>query len=44
VLAHGSFSDANFSLFLASLLKSLLSLKSQGATQLVVDVVGAFSG
>lgn len=43
VLALGSFSDTDFSPFLDSLLQGLVSLKSQGATQLVVDVVGTLS-
>ena len=42
VLALGSFSDSSFSGLQNSLLQGILSLKTQGATQLVVDVVGAF--
>jgi hypothetical protein len=41
VLALGSFSDNNFVTLQDSLLQGALSLKSHGATQLVVDVVGA---
>lgn len=40
VLALGSFSDTDFFPFVDSLLQGLVSLKSQGATQLIVDVVG----
>lgn len=39
VLALGSFSDTDFNTFLNGMLQGLLSLKSQGATQLIVDVV-----
>ena len=39
VLALGSFSDADYLKFVDRLLQGLVSLKSQGATQLVVDVV-----
>lgn len=39
VLALGSFSDNIYGEFLAALLKGLQSLKNQGATQLIVDVV-----
>lgn len=39
VLALGSFSDADFDKMQQGLLEGLLSLKSAGATQLVVDVV-----
>ncbi|KAG6854488.1 hypothetical protein C0991_006090 [Blastosporella zonata] len=39
VLALGSFSDADYNTFLNGLLAGLVSLKSQGATQLIVDVV-----
>ncbi|KAG5633834.1 hypothetical protein DXG03_006612, partial [Asterophora parasitica] len=39
VLALGSFSDSSYDAFLNSLLQGLVSLISQGATQLVVDVV-----
>lgn len=35
----GSFSDTDYDAFLATLLQGLLSLKSQGATQLIIDVV-----
>ncbi|RDB27918.1 Peptidase S41 family protein ustP [Hypsizygus marmoreus] len=38
VLALGSFSDNDFNAFLNSMLEGLVALKSQGATQLVVDV------
>lgn len=41
VLALGSFSDVSFSGLQNSLLQGTLSLKSHGATQLVVDVVGS---
>jgi hypothetical protein len=40
VLALGSFSDNDFFGLQNSLLQGILSLKSQNATQLVVDVVG----
>jgi hypothetical protein len=43
VLALGSFSAANFSAFMGSLLDGLQELKSLGATRLIVDVVGASS-
>jgi hypothetical protein len=43
VLALGSFSDVDYFAFLDSLLQGLVSLKSRGATQLVVDVVGTLS-
>lgn len=39
VLALGSFSAADFSVFLETLLTGLLNLKSAGATRLVIDVV-----
>ncbi|KAG6819945.1 hypothetical protein H0H93_007151 [Arthromyces matolae] len=39
VLALGSFSDSDYIAFLDSLLAGLVSLKSQGATQLIVDVI-----
>jgi hypothetical protein len=42
VLALGSFSDSSFSGLQNSLLQGTLSLKSKGATQLVVDVASAF--
>ncbi|KAF8157203.1 hypothetical protein B0H34DRAFT_490777 [Crassisporium funariophilum] len=38
VLALGSFSDSDFNAFLLGMLNGLLSLKSLGATQLIVDV------
>ncbi|KAG5641475.1 hypothetical protein DXG03_005115 [Asterophora parasitica] len=44
VLALGSFSDSNYDAFLNSLLQGLVSLKSQGATQLVVDVTNNGGG
>lgn len=40
VLALGSFSAANFTAFMGSLLHGLEELKSLGATRLIVDVVG----
>jgi len=42
VLALGSFSDSSFDAFALSLLTGLQSLKTLGATQLVVDVVRLF--
>lgn len=39
VMALGSFSDTNFNNFLLGMLTGLQSLKAQGATQLIVDVV-----
>ncbi len=39
VMALGSFSDTDFNDFLLGMLSGLQSLKSQGATQLIVDVV-----
>lgn len=42
VLALGSFSAANFSAFMGSLLDGLQELKSLGATRLIVDVVSEF--
>ncbi|KJA21567.1 hypothetical protein HYPSUDRAFT_55453 [Hypholoma sublateritium FD-334 SS-4] len=39
VMALGSFSDTNFNNFLLGMLSGLQALKSQGATQLIVDVV-----
>jgi len=39
VLALGSFSDSDFNTFLLGMLQGLISLKSSGATQLIVDVV-----
>ncbi|KAG6918602.1 hypothetical protein DXG01_013013 [Tephrocybe rancida] len=39
VLALGSFSDSDYEAFLNGLLAGLVSLKSQGATQLIVDVI-----
>lgn len=39
ILALGSFSDTDFNTFLDGMLQGLLSLKSQGATQLIVDLV-----
>ena len=39
VMALGSFSDTNFNNFLLGMLSGLQTLKSQGATQLIVDVV-----
>jgi len=39
VLALGSFDDPDFDSFLDSLLTGLITLKSLGANQLVVDVV-----
>lgn len=39
ILALGSFSDGNYDNFLNALLNGLLSLKSRGATQLIIDVV-----
>jgi hypothetical protein len=39
VLALGSFSDTVYDEFLRGLLEGLLTLKSEGATQLIVDVV-----
>ncbi|KAF8069164.1 hypothetical protein FPV67DRAFT_1448960 [Lyophyllum atratum] len=44
VLALGSFSDSDYFPFLDSLLTGLQSLKSQGATQLVVDVTNNGGG
>ncbi|KAF5378755.1 hypothetical protein D9615_006970 [Tricholomella constricta] len=44
VLALGSFSDSDYFPFLDSLLKGLVSLKSQGATQLVIDVTNNGGG
>lgn len=44
VLALGSFSDSDYNAFLDSLLSGLVSLKSQGATQLVVDVTNNGGG
>ncbi|KAF9467967.1 hypothetical protein BDZ94DRAFT_1210518 [Collybia nuda] len=44
VLALGSFSDTDFLPFLDSLLQGLVSLKSQGATRLVVDVTNNGGG
>ncbi|KAH9478024.1 Peptidase S41 family protein ustP [Psilocybe cubensis] len=38
VMALGSFSDSDFNTFLLGMLQGLLSLKSLGATQLIVDV------
>ncbi len=38
-MALGSFSDTDFNNFLLGMLSGLQSLKSQGATQLIVDVV-----
>ncbi|KAF8960420.1 hypothetical protein BDZ97DRAFT_1307262 [Flammula alnicola] len=38
VMALGSFSDTDFNTFLLGMLNGLLSLKSLGATQLIVDV------
>ncbi|GLB42382.1 putative peptidase family S41 [Lyophyllum shimeji] len=38
VLALGSFSDSDYNAFLDGLLTGLVTLKSQGATQLIVDV------
>ncbi|KAF4616286.1 hypothetical protein D9613_008331 [Agrocybe pediades] len=38
VMALGSFSDSDFNTFLLGMLNGLLSLKSLGATQLIVDV------
>lgn len=42
VLALGSFSAANFSAFMGSLLDGLQELKSMGASRLLVDVVRAY--
>jgi hypothetical protein len=42
VLALGSFSAQNFSLFGASLLEGLQELKQKGAEKLIVDVVRVF--
>jgi hypothetical protein len=42
VMALGSFSDNNFDAFLIGMLTGLRSLKSLGATQLIVDVVRTF--
>jgi hypothetical protein len=39
VLALGSFSDTVYEPFLAGLLEGLQSLKAEGATQLIIDVV-----
>lgn len=39
VMALGSFSDNDFNAFLLGMLTGLQSLKSLGATQLIVDVV-----
>jgi hypothetical protein len=39
VMALGSFSDSDFNAFLLGMLNGLASLKSLGATQLIVDVV-----
>ena len=39
VMALGSFSDSDFNTFLLGMLNGLTSLKSLGATQLIVDVV-----
>ncbi|KAJ8516763.1 hypothetical protein ONZ45_g5979 [Pleurotus djamor] len=44
VLALGSFSDSSFTGLQDALLNGLLSLKSQGATQLVVDVTNNGGG
>ena len=44
VLALGSFSDTDYFPFLNSLLEGLNSLKSQGATQLIVDVTNNGGG
>jgi len=44
VLALGSFSDTDYFAFLNSLLQGLVTLKSQGATQLVVDVTNNGGG
>lgn len=40
VLALGSFSGAAIDTMMSGLLQGLVTLKSQGATQLIVDVVG----
>jgi hypothetical protein len=42
VMALGSFADSNFNTFLLGMLNGLVSLKSLGATQLIVDVVSQF--
>lgn len=42
-LALGSFVDDDFNAFLTAMLQGLLTLKSLGATQLVVDVVSSLS-
>jgi len=42
VMALGSFSDSDFNAFLLGMLNGLVSLKSLGATQLIVDVVSQF--
>jgi hypothetical protein len=39
VLALGSFSDPNYFAFVSALVQGLTTLKNQGATKLVVDVV-----
>ena len=39
VMALGSFSDSDFNTFLLGMLNGLVSLKSLGATQLIVDMV-----
>ncbi|KAF8649153.1 hypothetical protein AX16_005951 [Volvariella volvacea WC 439] len=44
VLALGSFSDADYTTFLNTLLQGLLSLKAQGATHLIVDVTNNGGG
>ncbi|RDB28060.1 Peptidase S41 family protein ustP [Hypsizygus marmoreus] len=44
VLALGSFSDSDYFAFLNSLLEGLISLKAQGATQLVIDVTNNGGG
>jgi hypothetical protein len=41
VLALGSFSAANFTAFMGSLLNGLQELKSLGANRLIIDVVSA---
>jgi len=42
VMALGSFSDSSFNALLLGMLNGLVSLKSLGATQLIVDVVSQY--